>query len=201
MHTHNNQPQMIEYLESIDKQLFLYLNEKHQDWLDPIMLIFSSYVTWTIAFVLCGVIIYLSQKNYKIAAVIYYAITVALSSILTNILKIIVKRPRPIHEKEWDGIIHNIEGYSEAYSFFSSHAATTFCIATFLFLILRLKKVYAVFIFSLGVSYSRIYLSKHYPLDVIVGMLFGILVACIGYKLFESYTLSKDRISANHSIK
>lgn len=180
---------MIEWIVSRDKELFLYLNDMHTEVLDPVMLILSSYTAWTVVFVFFGLAIFIYQQQYKIASIVFYALSVLVSTTLTNILKLIVKRPRPIHEEEWVGTIHNIEEFSSAYSFFSSHAATTFCIATFVFLIFKTKKHigYIAYSWALAVSYSRIYVAKHYPVDVLVGLVFGVLTGIIGFTLLQRY--------------
>lgn len=119
----------------------------------------------------------------------FYGGSVLFSTLFTNGLKLIVERPRPIHETVWEGIIHNIEEHSEAYSFFSSHAATTFCIAIFVFCFFKQKRYwgYLALLWAFGVSYSRIYVGKHYPLDVFVGILFGSLVGYLGYLLLQRF--------------
>ena len=55
--------------------------------------------------------------------------------------------------------------------------------ATFLTLILRKnqKGIYWLFLYALIVSYSRIYLGVHYPLDVIFGALVGVLSAYLSW--------------------
>ena len=40
---------------------------------------------------------------------------------------------------------------------------------------------FVAILWALGVSYSRIYVGKHYPFDVLVGILFGVLVGWLAY--------------------
>lgn len=180
---------MIERLVNADKELFLYLNSKHISVLDPLMLILSSYELWCFVFLLFAVLIWLRSREHKLSPVLFYGGAVAFSAAFTNGLKLIVQRPRPIHKSAWQGMIHNIEEYSAAYSFFSSHAATTFCIAVFVFLFFREKRFlgYMAVVWAMGVSYSRIYVSKHYPLDVLTGILFGSLIGYSGYLLLKRF--------------
>lgn len=187
---------MFEYLIEIDKQIFLFLNGLNKSWADPVMLTFSSYISWTIVFVVLGVLIYFSQKKYRLQALFFYAGSVTASTVLTNALKLVIQRPRPIHEEVWTGVIHNIERYSEAYSFFSSHAATTFCIAVFTLLNVPHKRIYGVLalLWAFGVSYSRIYVGKHYPGDVLVGILFGSLVGYLGFRFYKRYVDRKESL-------
>lgn len=177
---------MIEKLIDIDKDFFLFLNSKHSSMLDPLMLVLSSYELWWTIFIIFGICIWFNgKKENRIKTVLIYSGSVLFATAFTNVLKMLVERPRPIHEASWTGVIHNIEKYSSASSFFSSHAATTFCIAVFVFLYFKNKKYlgYLALVWALGVSYSRIYVGKHYPLDVLVGILFGCLVGYLGYNL------------------
>lgn len=185
---------MIEKLVEIDKEIFLFLNSKHQTWLDPLMLALSSYIFWGVLFALFATFIFFKSEKSKIVSVGFYTVAVVMSSLGTNVVKLIIQRPRPIHEEEWEGVIHNIEKHSAAYSFYSSHAATVFCIAMFVWLFFKPQRIYGVvaFLWAIGVSYSRIYVGKHYPGDVLFGTIFGLLCGYVGYKLLEKFVLKKD---------
>jgi undecaprenyl-diphosphatase len=104
-----------------------------------------------------------------------------------------VKRLRPSHTKKLEKDIHLLikkDGThykGGTYGYFSSHASTTFCLATFLILLFkrRHKSILLLIIWSVSIGYSRIYLGVHYPLDVITGFLFGFLYAYLGVKLLK----------------
>jgi undecaprenyl-diphosphatase len=73
------------------------------------------------------------------------------------------------------------------YGFISSHAANTFALAMFLFLLFRERiRYFGLFIFAWAafVSYSRIYNGVHYPADVAVGAILGMGIGVVVYKLF-----------------
>lgn len=181
---------MLEKIIASDKELFLYLNDKHHHVIDPLMVILSSYALWGIVFVLCGILIYIyAEKKYKMVSAVFYGVSVCFCTLFTNGLKLIIQRPRPIHEVDWIGKIHNLESYSNSTSFFSSHAATTFCIAIFTLCNIKQRKLVGVIavLWAFGVSYSRIYVGKHYPLDVTVGILFGSFIGILVAKLLQQY--------------
>ncbi|MDR2955562.1 MAG: phosphatase PAP2 family protein [Prevotella sp.] len=177
-----------------DKEIFLFLNGKHADWLDPIMLFLSSSLCWVLVFILMTALIYWRSEVWKKTATLFFMLSVGASALFTNLIKLVIERPRPIHNALWKDTIHAIEEYSASYSFFSSHSATTFSMAVFFFLVFRKHKLYGVIaiLWATLVAYSRIYVAKHYPSDVMVGIIFGIIMGILGFKLFEYYTKRKD---------
>ena len=77
------------------------------------------------------------------------------------------------------------------YSFFSAHAANSFAFATFIFFMTRKcyrKLSFVLFIWALIVSYSRIYIGVHFPLDIIFGAVYGIASGYIFYSLLKYIT-------------
>jgi membrane-associated phospholipid phosphatase len=96
--------------------------------------------------------------------------SVAISSIVTQSLKMLVERPRP-YETHSDIYPDEIDN---GYSFPSAHTSLAFSTATSIMLISK-KWYYTVpaFAWATGVGYSRMYLGQHYPSDVFVGALVG----------------------------
>lgn len=175
---------MLDKLDILDHELFLALNSNHSPYLDTFMVIISSKILWLAVLLLVGFIIYRNRK--RIIDVIFYFISVFTAMGITYIVKFFILRPRPIHIEAWEGKIHAIGSYSkEHYSFFSSHASSSFAIAVFAFLILKEKRLYGILaiIWAALVSYSRIYIGKHFPGDVMVGILVGSFVSYLGYLL------------------
>jgi undecaprenyl-diphosphatase len=192
---------MLERIIEFDQELFLYLNSKHIYWLDPVMLFLSSYSAWVLMCIAMIAFIYLRSKSWKITTSLAFLLTVGMSALLTNLVKVMVGRPRPIHNIAWKDSIHAIEKYSESTSFFSSHSATTFAMAVFFFLFVKYNSCnkllgYLAILWAAVVAYSRIYLAKHYPVDVFCGILFGTLVGIVGYKILGIYTKKKEELKA-----
>ncbi|MBQ7838479.1 MAG: phosphatase PAP2 family protein [Clostridia bacterium] len=70
-------------------------------------------------------------------------------------------------------------------SFPSGHTSSAFTFAMAITLVLKNKgAAIASFIFAFLMGISRIYVGVHYPTDVIVGAVVGILYAVIGYFIF-----------------
>lgn len=177
----------------LDKELFLELNKLHSKFLDPVMLLVSSYTFWVI--VACLIMIWMMNTKGKILyrpVLAFTFLSVLLTNVLNQVVKVIVERPRPIHEETFQGVIHAIEKYDTSYSFFSAHSSTSFALAVFALLAIR-KPVFTVIVlfWAVIVAYSRVYLGKHYPLDILTGILFGTLIAMICYHYYHKYEVKK----------
>lgn len=112
--------------------------------------------------------------------------------ISSNAIKDGVQRLRPCYELEGVRMFHT--GKGGLYGFVSSHSANAFAVAMFLSLLYGGRKQrkengeyrsmmipYVMFGWAIIVGYSRPYLGKHYPGDVVCGALLGIGVGATIY--------------------
>lgn len=104
-----------------------------------------------------------------------------------NIIKLIVNRLRPYESYEFQILIEAPSGSS----FPSIHSSTAFVCAWVYFLLAK-KKPYELLrwpflILAALIAFSRLYLFVHYPSDVIVGAVIGILVAYIGIYICQYF--------------
>jgi undecaprenyl-diphosphatase len=110
--------------------------------------------------------------------ILFAAFMILCSDQLSDLVKEFVHRSRPSRQPGL--MVHIVEAYKGgAYGFYSSHASNTFSIVIFLIIILdrKYKFVYVLAIlWSLIMSYTRIYLGVHYPGDIITGWLAGSLL-------------------------
>lgn len=102
------------------------------------------------------------------------ALAMGIAVILNEfILKNIFLRPRPF---ETLLNISSLDPWATGFSFPSSHAIVAFSLATVIAIGFKKKITYLLFlIYALMVSYSRIYLGVHFPLDVVAGAFIGII--------------------------
>ena len=113
----------------------------------------------------------------------YIAYSVLTSVLLNNAIKDIFKMKRPIGE---EGIRTLREQTATGYSFPSGHtqSASSFYGAMAIYLKKRLMYIIAT-IMIISIGFSRLYLGVHYPKDVIVGGILGVLTSLICYKLYN----------------
>jgi undecaprenyl-diphosphatase len=104
-------------------------------------------------------------------------------------------RLRPSHEPGLQNLVHLVNGYKGGlYGFASSHAANTFGTATFVWLALKpfMRWSGLIFIWAVVMTYTRIYLGVHYPGDILVGALFGILIGWLSFEVC-SYLMHRNK--------
>ena len=113
----------------------------------------------------------------------YIAYSVLTSVLLNNAIKDIFKMKRPIGE---EGIRTLREQTATGYSFPSGHTqgASSFYGAMAIYLKKRVMYIIATVMIIL-IGFSRLYLGVHYPKDVIVGGVLGVLTSLICYKLYN----------------
>ena len=105
-------------------------------------------------------------------------------------------RIRPSHAPELADQIRLLVSKGGLYGFVSSHAANFFAIAGITSALLSERRYMSYLLYSWAtlVAYSRIYVGKHYLLDVIGGALLGFVLSKVIWhlviKIKEKYTLA-----------
>ena len=170
---------ILPYLHKADVWLLLLINGLHTNVLDAIMPWISTNWFWLpiwiwVAFLwlrkldrICWLPVLLS--------VILVVITDQTSS---HILKPLFQRLRPCWNPELYGQLYVLSGVCGGkFGFVSSHAANTAGFMVFAGILLQ--KAYLRWIMAgmvILVGFSRIYLAVHYPFDVVMGWLLGVVL-------------------------
>jgi len=121
---------------------------------------------------------------------------------LSDLVKNTVQRLRPSHQPGL--IVHIVEAYKGGtYGFYSAHATNTSSVVIFMIILLGRKYAYVyipAILWSLFISYTRIYLGVHYPGDIfagwIAGSLIGYLFAKVALKVIGIMERKKQNISS-----
>lgn len=194
-------------MEQIDTQVFYWINQHHCTFTDWVFWSACQHWCWAIVIVLAFIFTTLRKEPRKWWIVI---LGIALCFLLSDRISVlcfkdVFCRLRPCHALE------NVRMFNTScggqYGFVSSHAANVFALALFLSLRYRRARkknrytfqgntterksifTFLIFLWAIIVGYSRPYLGKHYPGDVICGAALGLIIGIIVFyvmKLIEN---------------
>ena len=194
----------MERIITFDQSIFRWINGHSSGWLDWTLWSFSQGWSWLV--VILAAFLFVAIRGDR-KSWLWLLIGLALCFLLadqisTNAIKDGVQRLRPCYELE--GVRMFRTGKGGHYGFVSSHAANAFAVAMFLCLMKRKAEswkrksiVFPVIMFAWAaiVCYSRCYLGKHYPGDVVCGALLGLGVGALVYFVIckiRSWILSRS---------
>lgn len=195
-------PSFFDVVQRLDEQLFVFLNSLGSERWDGFWLFVTNKFSLIPFFV---ALMYLVYRHYGlrnmliVMALIVMMITA--TDQLANLFKHGFERPRPCREEHLKEIIRYIAPRCGRYGYFSAHAANSMALVVFLGLLLRRIHKHLLFpllILAAIVSFSRIYLGVHYPLDTLTGMVIGALAGFLVYNLSRRIKVSGPH---SHSAK
>lgn len=177
----------MEWLDKIihlDKALFLFLNGFHNDVFDMVMFFITRKETWIPFYAILLFYIIKAFRNKSIIILVFLILTLVASDQLSLFIKETVQRLRPLFDPEIMDLVHSYGKKSGQFGFLSGHAANSFGILTFTAYIFK-NKLYtrSALLWAIAVSYSRIYLGVHFPLDIAGGIIFGYFLGFLFFKL------------------
>jgi undecaprenyl-diphosphatase len=173
-------------INAFDTYFYKLINQRlTSDWMDFLMVQASRKEIWIPFY--CVVIWLLIKKFGKKTLVLLVFMGVALfiaDRFTSGVLKPNIGRVRPCHEASLTPRLPEGVHCSDTGSMASSHAANHFAIALFMILLYganRWKYTFFWIFWAALICYSRVYCGVHYPTDVIVGGLVGILAGVLCY--------------------
>lgn len=171
---------MLSKLLQVDQDLFLLLNGAGTETWDAFWVFVSSTRSAIPLFLL---IVFLLVKEYRKhfwVGLIIISVAVGLAD-FTSVhgFKNVFMRLRPSHAPELVDQIRLLVSKGGLYGFVSSHAANFFALAAIVSSVFSERKYipYLFYSWAIIVGYSRIYVGKHYPLDILGGAILGVFIA------------------------
>lgn len=198
----------MDLLIELDRQLLLWLNGSSSLYLDALVHILTTAVTWVPLYV---ALFYMVVKNNDtVPQIVLVVVCAALCVLLTGtvddtFVKPAVARWRPTHDPVIGSMVDVVDQYRGGnYGFFSAHAANTFSIAVFFSLLVRSRLLTtALILWSLLNCWTRVYLGVHFPGDILCGLLWGgiggTLVYLLYYKLSRRLTMTTNFVSTQYT--
>ncbi|MBP5678093.1 MAG: phosphatase PAP2 family protein [Bacteroidales bacterium] len=180
---------MIDTLKQLDTELFRWVNSHHCTVADWVLWVSSQHWFWAIVLVLFLLLVTLrvEPRRWWIAVVGVTLCFLLADQGSVHLFKETVQRLRPCHVLDDVRMFHTHCG--GRYGFVSSHAANAFAILTFLWLRYRKKGVNLglalMALWAVTTCYSRAYLGKHFPGDLVCGALFGIVIGLIVWTIIN----------------
>lgn len=193
---------------TFDYDLFLWLNFDGGAVLDAIMLTLSKPVFWAWLYLL---ILYVIWRREGWRTAVLLLVTMVLGVVLADMVAGIFKhngllgdvwssfpaRLRPMHTPALEGQVHFVKVGGQ-FGTVSAHAGTMTAIAVVAIGAIQRRWFGVVMVLSvLSVCYSRIYLGYHFPVDIVLGMLTGVMSGAVMlavYKIIRRrYILKQQR--------
>jgi undecaprenyl-diphosphatase len=180
---------MLEELLHLDQEVFVYLNNLGSTGWDGFWMFMTNKWSSIPLYILLLILAFRSLGLKKtLMLLVSIALLITVSDQLSNFFKIGVGRLRPCYDPDLSGLIRLVKATCGGkYGYFSAHASNSFAIAIFFIYLFRksyLVLVWLLLLWALVVSYSRIYVGVHFPLDVLSGAMVGSLMGWLFYRLY-----------------
>ena len=176
----------------LDRDLFLLLNNWGTATYDSFWLLLSNKLTNVVVYLLAWFYL-LTKVKLKPALFLFITtlILVLITDQFTNLAKYSFARLRPCYDPELRDVVRLVKASCGGqYGFFSGHSSNSFALATFFSALYRNKSCcLALFFYMLAgfIALSRVYLGVHFPLDILVGAIVGILIGKGCFSIFNKF--------------
>jgi len=173
---------LLEFFKGIDMKLLDQVNEKFKhEILDSAMPRITALGNGGIIWIIISLIL-ISQKSSEKLGFMVIAALILTTIIGEGAIKHIIKRTRPfVHDLEQKLLIIK----PITYSFPSGHTSSSFAAAGILFSMHSRLTLFA-FVLAALIAFSRVYLNVHYPTDVFMGIILGIICSQIVLAAYNS---------------
>lgn len=174
-------------LSEINIELFRMFNDLGKEiiFLNPIMIFFAKYMKY---FLLFGIIMYwFTRKRENRIMIISSMFAFVIAEVFGAIAGAIHSNNQPFAELS---NVNQLIGHAIDNSFPSDHAIEFFSICI-TFLLFKKNLRYVWLAIAILVSISRVWVGVHYPADILVGAILGIIGAALCYWIIPQLNVIK----------
>ncbi len=175
----------MEIITNIDHHIFLLINKEWvSPFLDAILVPVRHKLFWIPVYIFILLYIYYNHHSQRWFIYLSVAICILMSdTVSSKLIKKSVKRTRPCNIEYLEADIK--VPCSKGYSFTSSHATNHFAISSFLFFLFFYWSYRWLLMAWAGlISYAQIYVGVHFPVDVIVGSVLGLIIGTLAFRIY-----------------
>lgn len=167
-----------------NSELYLFINQQYSGFTDFLFLSFTHLGDGVIAGLFIFILMWVSLRE---------ALTFLIITLLITLLVMLCRRyffgdlNRPIIYLG-EQFIRLVPGYTppKLNTFPSGHTATAFSVYFYLAILVKQKGIkFGLFLIACTIGYSRLYLSAHFPADVVAGAMFAVLITLATYFYFR----------------
>lgn len=179
---------MYQLLISLDRSLFFFLNSlPHTPFLDALGLVFSFLGAFGMVWFLLAFLIMLRERCCDRRFAFAMILSGVLSAMFVSfVFKPLLHRDRPDIRLGGRAIVVTttifFETFNDAYAFPSGHTTIAFASA---FILAKKRPKSRAWFYALAsmIAFTRIYLGKHYPFDVVAGIILGLMIGWSSWQI------------------
>ena len=181
---------MFNFIQNIDisviEKIYRFQHNLNSELFNKIMIFFTILGDNGMIWIAVALILFLNRKYRKIG--VFSIVSLIICALAVNvILKPLIHRPRPFSEL---ADITLLIKAPKDYSFPSGHTAASFVMVYIFFR--HIKKYFIpVLITGILIAFSRMYLTVHFPSDILVGLIIGLLSGYAGEKIADGFYRKK----------
>lgn len=181
---------MLEHLVTLDRHLFYFINHDLAnpffDWLMPLL---RNARFWIPLYVLIIAFCLWRYKKTGAVIILLLALSAGFADFTSvHLMKNAVQRLRPCHDPVVSQTVVLRVPCGSGYSFPSTHATDHFAMAAFLAFVFfrKWRWIWLVtFLWAGAICFAQVYVGVHFPVDVTVGALYGILTGYLFASIFK----------------
>ena len=179
----------MEQVIAADQFLFELINgQAHNAVLDWLMPIWREKSTWIPLYIALAAFVGYKYRWQGLYLVLALALAVGLAdTVSSKIIKPSVHRLRPCNDPTLKDEVQLLVDCGNGYSFTSSHASNHFAVAAFLSLTLGLhyRRIrWPLYLWAASIALGQVYVGVHFPLDIFIGAILGIIIGNIVAKTY-----------------